>query len=131
MLTLQLGYTSLHADETRLIKFSVGDSYDHIALQLEHFHLRNAPPYLAQSYVWGSPDVKKQIFVHGQPLLLTENLHAALTHLQPLSSFVEEGVARASAELYLQVDAICINQKSLDEKISSCAEDGAGLFFAR
>lgn len=63
-------------------------------------------PYEALSYVWGSEDNKRPIYIGGNDELhVTANLHAALRHLR--HPFVER---------ILWVDAVCINQADNDEK---------------
>ncbi|KLU82782.1 hypothetical protein MAPG_01850 [Magnaporthiopsis poae ATCC 64411] len=63
-------------------------------------------PYEALSYVWGSEENKRPIYIGGKDeLRVTANLHAALRHLR--HSFVER---------ILWVDAVCINQDDNGEK---------------
>jgi hypothetical protein len=61
--------------------------------------------YEALSYVWGGSEKPYSISVNGQNLAITENLYAALSHLQD-----------RSLERVLWVDAICINQGNLGER---------------
>ncbi|KAL8367183.1 hypothetical protein RB599_010267 [Gaeumannomyces hyphopodioides] len=62
-------------------------------------------PYEALSYVWGSENDKKPIYVDGKELRVTANLHVALSHLR-----------HCFWERFLWIDAICINQKGKAEK---------------
>lgn len=122
-----LDYKPLHGEDIRLIRFCTGtNSHDHLELQLEHFSC--PPPYLALSYVWGDPNDTKRIRVNGQPFLVTVNLHATLMHLSQLSSILREGIAKAAgaakAEVYLWVDAICIDQGNLEEKARQVSRMG-------
>ncbi|KAJ8127885.1 hypothetical protein O1611_g5751 [Lasiodiplodia mahajangana] len=64
--------------------------------------------YQALSYVWGDPADTTPILVNGQEFHATRNLNDALRQLR------QAGEAFREQELW--VDAICINQKDLDEK---------------
>ena len=92
--------------ECRLITFSLSDR-------------GNSHPYEALSYVWGSEDKKRPIYIGANnggseddkrpiynELHVTENLHAALRHLR-----------HCSMERILWIDAICINQANSAEKM--------------
>jgi hypothetical protein len=61
--------------------------------------------YEALSYVWGDANDKLPIFIHGNRLDVTVNLHAALLQLR-----------NHSLDRILWIDAICINQKDQLEK---------------
>lgn len=67
--------------------------------------LKHPPPYKALSYVWGSPVGDVPICCGVQELLITENCVAALRKIRH----------RMKSRM-LWVDAICINQQSLDER---------------
>jgi len=62
-------------------------------------------PYESLSYVWGSENNKQLIYVDGDEMYVTANLHMALSHLR-----------HCLLERILWVDAICINQADNDEK---------------
>ncbi|KAK3338614.1 heterokaryon incompatibility protein-domain-containing protein [Lasiosphaeria hispida] len=62
-------------------------------------------PYESLSYVWGSDDSKRPIYVDRNELYVTANLHVALSHLR-----------HCLLERMLWVDAICINQSDNVEK---------------
>ena len=50
-------YRPLGHSEIRLVSIrSVSSPDSAFHLQLEHFQLHNAPPYIALSYVWGDPE---------------------------------------------------------------------------
>jgi len=77
---------------------------------------RGAHLYDALSYVWGSEQDKQPIFIQSDDkvddstgknrrLLVTANLHAALSHLR--DRFLER---------VMWIDAVCINQEDDDEK---------------
>lgn len=62
--------------------------------------------FAALSYVWGDSSDNETIYVNGHPMSVTKNLHSALLQLRK----------RLNKGLKLWVDAICINQKDIDER---------------
>ena len=116
-----LGYRPLGDSQIRLVSFKK----DHggsgaFELQLEHFESSNVPSYIALSYVWGDPTNTRPVNVNGRDFNVTQNLYEALLHISELSSVFEEGLSRRSesgqADLFLWLDALCINQSDIDEK---------------
>ncbi|KAK0716794.1 heterokaryon incompatibility protein-domain-containing protein, partial [Lasiosphaeria miniovina] len=84
------------------------DKNSHIQCRLTTFPMLDSAsthPYESLSYVWGSDDNKQPIYVDGDELYITANLHVALSHLR-----------HCFLERILWVDAICINQDDKDEK---------------
>ncbi|EUC47407.1 hypothetical protein COCMIDRAFT_90249 [Bipolaris oryzae ATCC 44560] len=84
-----------------------------------------AEPYEAISYVWGDPQKRRDITIDGATLSVTENLHGALTAFRhrPVAGGSEEldaGKAPAQRQPVrrLWVDAVCINQDDLQERLS-------------
>lgn len=73
--------------------------------------------YIALSYVWGDPNITKEIIVNGVSVPVTINLAAALRsiqlHLSPASASEGESL---DLPQYLWADALCINQTDLVEK---------------
>jgi hypothetical protein len=67
--------------------------------------------YEALSYVWGDPKDLSPISLEGHQFPLTKNLRYALLHLQ-----------RETEERVPCVDALCINQGSMDERGSQVAQ---------
>jgi 6-pyruvoyl-tetrahydropterin synthase len=70
--------------------------------------------YEALSYVWGNPEKKPRIFMHGHSFEVTVNLRTALLRLR-----------NHSTERVLWVNAICIdqaNQKEKEHQIQSMAK---------
>ncbi|KAH8646926.1 heterokaryon incompatibility protein-domain-containing protein [Tricladium varicosporioides] len=65
----------------------------------------SSPPYEALSYVWGNPNITQRMKVNGWPLDITTNLFRALLYLRDTTKFRR-----------LWIDAICINQKDIDER---------------
>jgi len=61
--------------------------------------------YEALSYVWGDPNETLPIYINNSQFLITTNLHAALTRLRD-----------HTFERILWADAICIDQKDLEEQ---------------
>ncbi|CAD6447540.1 a5565455-822b-4b0f-a687-8fc7c20c702a, partial [Sclerotinia trifoliorum] len=61
--------------------------------------------YEALSYVWGSSDKPKFVFINEHSLPITANLHTALLHLRD-----------RTFERIIWVDSICINQEDNTEK---------------
>ncbi|KAK3363991.1 heterokaryon incompatibility protein-domain-containing protein, partial [Lasiosphaeria hispida] len=102
-------YTSLQTGSVRLLRLLPNsDRNSRIECQLITFSMLDSGsthPYEALSYVWGSEDNKKPVYMDGGELYVTANLHAALSRLR--HCFVER---------VLWVDAICINQHVKDEK---------------
>ncbi|KAE9365706.1 hypothetical protein N431DRAFT_287711, partial [Stipitochalara longipes BDJ] len=74
---------------------------------IKHFKFDLAPKYMALSYTWGSNEKTGTTLVNGKSFSVTKNLGHALGSVFPL---LEEH------DMYLWVDAICINQEDLDEK---------------
>ncbi|PVH73562.1 HET-domain-containing protein, partial [Cadophora sp. DSE1049] len=81
------------------------DHSDAVECTLEYVSLQNKPIYNALSYVWGDVNVTDTVLVNGQHFEATKNLVAALR---------ERRKSRLSESTW--IDAVCINQKSVDEK---------------
>lgn len=64
--------------------------------------------FVALSYVWGDPSVKREIFIGETSVLVTENLEAALHQLRNHSR-IQEGFR-------IWIDALCINQADPEER---------------
>jgi hypothetical protein len=98
-----------HSDNIRLVRLSPKPSPEEFAseirVEIESVPFRYAPPYLALSYVWGSPDDVKTISLSGRPIDIRVNLWDFLNRF------------RASGNLeYIWADAICIDQSSNAER---------------
>ncbi|KAI0543316.1 heterokaryon incompatibility protein-domain-containing protein [Xylaria curta] len=65
----------------------------------------NPPSYAAISYTWGSQAPNRRILCHGKALIVTENCEAILRRFRQLDKMT-----------YLWIDAICINQKVIEER---------------
>ncbi len=82
-----------------------GRDVDLIRCSIETASLDQGLEYIALSYTWGDAKVTKPIFIDGEELQVTTNLHLALVALQA------RGI-----NTRLWIDAICINQQDNDEK---------------
>lgn len=117
-------YHPLAPKSIRIFELEAGEFSDPIVGRLVSQAI-DAEPYEAISYVWGDPQKRRNITIDGATLSLTENLHGALT------AFRHRPVARSSDELdvgtapaqrqpvrRVWVDAVCINQEDLQERLS-------------
>ena len=101
-------YTALSAErsEIRLLRvLPAQDESSQVACEYSSISLLDTPVYNALSYVWGDPTVTTPILVNGEVFHTTTNLAAALR------LFRTKGM-----EELLWVDAICIDQGSVEEK---------------
>jgi hypothetical protein len=78
-----------------------------IESRLEAVALDKNPVYEALSYCWGDSTQLQEIKCNNQGFQVTENLFSALQHLR-----------NEHTERTLWIDAICINQKDLEERQS-------------
>ncbi|EMD97520.1 hypothetical protein COCC4DRAFT_117457, partial [Bipolaris maydis ATCC 48331] len=90
----------------RLLLLLPGDRDSTIQCSLSVSTMGNSlGAYEALSYVWGSPATTDTVILDGRPVLVTPNLQYALRCLR----------YKTSSRL-LWVDALCIDQKSTEEK---------------
>src|SRR5947207_2467980 len=76
-------YTPLEPYETaRVITILPGDDDTEIECMIQHTSLETPKPYIALSYVWGDPTVKKCICLNGRPFFITENLYVLLHQMR-------------------------------------------------
>ncbi|KAF2831779.1 HET-domain-containing protein [Ophiobolus disseminans] len=94
----------------RLIRLLPGSWTEPIKCELFEVSLAIAK-YHALSYVWGSKNVTRQIFLERRAFPVTVNLEGALRHLRERYKEQHDG-------LVLWVDALCINQKDIEERTS-------------
>lgn len=93
-------------DEIRCLHLVPGAFEDDLICNLFNVSLRDNPQYEALSYTWGLGSLSKNsLCVDNVPFEITCNLESALRHLR-----YERDVR------VLWVDAICINQKDVDER---------------
>lgn len=122
-------YRPLEHDEIRLLEIEPAVHLkDAIVYQLHHFPAGDCPKYTALSYVWGriSEDgshLKEHAQCDGKILRITRSLSRALRRIREnsMSSTVptssESSATQHIAYRYLWVDAICINQSNLEERL--------------
>jgi hypothetical protein len=101
--------TLQHPDSIRLLVLIPGEMDSPIQTYLAEFRLQENPPYEAVSYTWaneeGDCSLSSQIRCGDARLWVTKNCELALRYLRETDS-----------ERILWVDAICINQKDVDER---------------
>ncbi|KAM0080391.1 hypothetical protein ACKRZS_007486 [Fusarium odoratissimum] len=83
------------------------ENNDSIECRLEVVALEEDPVYEALSYCWGDSSQLQEIKCNNEAFQVTENLLSALQHLR-----------NEHSERTLWIDAICINQKDLEERQS-------------
>jgi hypothetical protein len=131
--TSKYQYSPLEASEIRLIKLKQQDLQDGIFncdIQEYHFELDVVPTYYALSYVWGDPNDLKTIRINDTySMSITKNLYDALLHIGTASGIFNEsasqnprpwfwtlGQGHEWKDMFLWVDAICIDQQNSVEK---------------
>lgn len=103
-------YGSLPPDTIRLLRLLPHqDRNAPIHCQLFDYSLQESDtrthPYDALSYVWGGSDKPQSISISQHPVVVTRNLHEALSRLR-----------YRSIERIIWIDAVCINQENDREK---------------
>lgn len=96
-------------DEIRLIRLASSTSRK-VCLRVEHFKLQSTPFYLALSYAWGPADHQKFVKVDDRRLKIRQNLYYFLREFQRRVRIGQQELC------WLWIDAICIDQDSVDEK---------------
>ena len=91
--------------EIRVLALLPGTWSEPIRCELSIVRLDEKPPYHALSYVWGEPISNREIFINQAPVAVTENLFRALRRIR-----------KSDAVRTLWVDALCINQKDVQER---------------
>jgi hypothetical protein len=92
-------------NEFRLIRLHLSAAQSAaIEVTLEHYSLLDPPEFVALSYEWGHPGEYAFIHMNGVSVPVTRNLHLALQQL------------RDHRWTLLWVDALCINQRSEEER---------------
>jgi len=101
----------LSTSSIRLVRLLPSDRIS-APIQCEIFHVQfgedereSQPGYVALSYVWGDSTTLVDISLNGQPLGITENLHAALLQLR-----------KRGGDNIFWIDAICIDQSNPRER---------------
>lgn len=101
-------YSSLPGGSIRLLRLMPhqgaliqGELFDYSLVDSD----KGSHLYEALSYVWGDWDNTQSIAINNRNIPITANLHEALLSLRD-----------ASLERVIWIDALCINQKDLDER---------------
>jgi hypothetical protein len=89
----------------RLLSLLPGSPFEDVKCILGTVTLGDCPDYEALSYCWGDANDTTPIQVNGHTLYITRTLRSALFHLRKVDHV-----------RMLWVDAICINQKDIDER---------------
>jgi hypothetical protein len=97
--------SSLPTLSTRLVRLLPAGELEDIHLAIECVEVDNCPSYEALSYCWGDPSVNTTVQCDGGSLHVTKNLKSALLYLRSRTE-----------ERLLWIDALCINQKDLQER---------------
>ena len=99
----------LDGSEIRLVAIIPGEKDAAVECVVSHYPFSengvDTQEYEALSYVWGEETITIPITVNRKPFQATKNLEAALRALR-----------RRDAERLLWIDAICINQASVEER---------------
>ncbi|KAE8445950.1 hypothetical protein EG329_012729 [Mollisiaceae sp. DMI_Dod_QoI] len=104
-----MAYTELDTSQNliRLLHLGPASSDDEtIRCRFTVVSLNEKPEYEALSYAWGNAKDTRLIEVHESPVSITSTLHSALKHLR-----------LKDEERTLWVDAVCINQIDLKERL--------------
>lgn len=107
--TAHLVYTPLQdVDEIRLLNIAprMGMVYNNRSdLTIEHVRLSAEPLYTAVSWMWGPEDDKIEVEIDGHMLEIRQNLGRIIEHLRD---------TKETRRVW--IDAICIDQRSLEER---------------
>lgn len=101
--------------EIRLLELEDAES----CRQLRNVPLNSAPIYYALSYTWGDSTPVAPYSVDGKKILISESLSAALSRI--FTFWKEQNRYTSNDEgrrLHVWADAICIDQRSPEEKAS-------------
>ncbi|KAH7123341.1 heterokaryon incompatibility protein-domain-containing protein [Dactylonectria estremocensis] len=120
-------YHPLAPEFARVFELEPGEFSDPIVGRLVPQAI-DGEAYEAVSYVWGDPRKRRDITINGATLSVTENLHGALTAFRhrPRSGSGDGSDPTAGTDpgpasrqvRRLWVDAVCINQDDLPERVS-------------
>ncbi|KAK0127303.1 hypothetical protein ONS96_006852 [Cadophora gregata f. sp. sojae] len=103
-------YQPLRAEkqEIRVLRINPASTHtDTVECTLDHVSLQNKPVFDALSYTWGDASVTERILVDGQHFEATKNLVAALREFR-----------KAGLSEPIWIDAVCINQENVEEKLT-------------
>ncbi|KAI1799445.1 heterokaryon incompatibility protein-domain-containing protein [Daldinia bambusicola] len=107
-------YSPLKQNEVRFIEILPSDAEETpVSCLLKAVELGPNVRYAALSYVWGDPKVTCDIVVNGVVMPVTTSLESALRQFRK-TGFPEDAEFGRVTQLW--VDAICINQKDIQER---------------
>lgn len=100
-------HKSLESGSIRLLILGKAENYDDdLHCDIMQVSLSEQTLYTALSYAWGTAPSSHALHVEGnQPMRIGTNLNSALRHLR-----------RRDREMWLWVDAVCINQRDISER---------------
>jgi hypothetical protein len=104
-------YANLNISGRQIRLLTILSTTPEISCRLEVAEFGDESSFNALSYVWGDPTVTEAILVNGHRIQVTTNLVSALRHAPHHLS-----ESKNAASMRLWVDAVCINQKDIDEK---------------
>ncbi|KAF4452663.1 hypothetical protein F53441_4531 [Fusarium austroafricanum] len=94
--------------EIRLLKIPPNPSSE---FELVTVSLDDKPKYAALSYLWGDPQNYGAVTIEGNTVRIPDNLASAFLYILSDEAFRSQQHVK-----YIWADAICINQKDLDER---------------
>lgn len=110
-------HSLLEPDEIRLLEILPDTSEPFFHFGFKIWKRKDAPPYSAISYVWGSDEPTCQIFLHDKIFRIRENLAACLSSVIKRKNLESElDFNGMPFEDHLWIDAICINQSQILER---------------
>lgn len=96
----------------RLLRFLPGSNDRDIRCTVDEYDTDSeSTAYVALSYVWGDATIRYPISIDGEIAYITSNLRQALAHL-----------ADAFSQRSFWIDAICIDQNNLQERMHQVAQ---------
>lgn len=114
-------YDTLDRSSNNIRLASIWVDYDdgRIRCSLKQYPLASAPPYIALSYAWGSPDDLMDIFLDTRPLCIRQNLAQGLRALCNFESHMinqNPPTIQGGANSPIWADALCIDQNNVMER---------------
>jgi Heterokaryon incompatibility protein (HET) len=120
-------YLRLDVNEIRILEILPGEDSEPVVCQLKHFFIDELPTYSALSYTWGDELTSEFVLIDGKRLGIKPNLDAALREFRrtpvefETADTEEKSMGKFPALEYhgtslIWIDAICINQKSNEER---------------